>query len=178
MYWYNSTPDSVRYSTLFAWRNQLSCGFLFWYGIPIPEECFRWGEMKELHAQGIGTKKKQVETISASEEKLLRDKVCKVIQIHEPCWILWCGCVDCTSPCAVEGSIGVCVHARLNSLRSQVGHHVCDIMKMSQRSSSSLPSGTNKQTCDHRQLLLCVMGWEYIARGSWGQPLGKGAEPL
>ena len=27
-----------------------------------------------------------------------------------------------------------------------------------------LPSGTNKQTCDHRQLLLCVMGWEYIAR--------------
>ena len=31
-------------------------------------------------------------------------------------------------------------------------------------SSSSLPSGTNKQTCDHRQLLLCIMGWDYIAR--------------
>ena len=32
--------------------------------------------------------------------------------------------------------------------------------------SSSLPSGTNKQTCEHRQLLLCVMDWEYIARRS------------
>ena len=28
-------------------------------------------------------------------------------------------------------------------------------------SSSALPSGTNKQTGDH---MLCVMGWEYIAR--------------
>jgi len=30
--------------------------------------------------------------------------------------------------------------------------------------SSALHSSTNKQTRDHRQLLLCVMGWEYIAR--------------
>jgi len=33
--------------------------------------------------------------------------------------------------------------------------------------SSSLPSGTEKLIRDHRQLVLCVMGWEYIAR-SWG----------
>ena len=32
--------------------------------------------------------------------------------------------------------------------------------------SSSLPLGTNKQNRDHRQLLLCVMDWEYIARRS------------
>jgi len=44
--------------------------------------------------------------------------------------------------------------------------------------SSSLPSGTKKQTRDHRQLLLCVMDWEYIARRSLGPPLEEGAEPL
>ena len=32
--------------------------------------------------------------------------------------------------------------------------------------SSALHSGSKKETRDHRQLLLCVMGWEYIARRS------------
>ena len=37
--------------------------------------------------------------------------------------------------------------------------------------SSALPSGTKKQTHDHRQLMLCVMGWEYIKLRitTWGR---------
>ena len=37
--------------------------------------------------------------------------------------------------------------------------------------SSALPSGTKKQTHDHRQLMLCVMGWEYIKlrTTTWGR---------
>ena len=37
--------------------------------------------------------------------------------------------------------------------------------------SSALPSGTKKQTRDHRQLMLCVMGWEYtkLRTTTWGR---------
>ena len=43
--------------------------------------------------------------------------------------------------------------------------------------SSALPSGTKKKTRDHRQLMLCVMGWEYIYKVE-DHHLGKGLSPF
>ena len=52
-----------------------------------------------------------------------------------------------------------------NVLFTCLCHFCCTIVHhIGGCSSSALPLGTKKQTRDHRQLLLCVMGWEYIAR--------------